>query len=187
MAASDKLIESTIHLMRRCGVAGTGVAAILERSGVSRRSIYLAFPKGKAEMVAVATARAGAAIGAVIAALDGTADPLATFVTQWKAMLEAGDFAAGCPIVAAALGRSDSPEAADVAAGVFADWRDLLSETLRDNGIPESVRAGLATTAIAAIEGAVVMALAQRTTEPLDHVHRHLEELIDLHRTAPSA
>ncbi|WP_141863517.1 TetR/AcrR family transcriptional regulator [Arthrobacter sp. SLBN-53] len=182
MAASDKLIESTIHLIQRFGVAGTGIAAVLDRAGVSRRSIYLAFPGGKAEMVSAATARAGAAIGSYIAALNGAADPLSAFVNQWKTMLVAADFAAGCPIVAAALGRSDSPEAAEVAATVFAEWGQLLTATLRDNGIPEEARASLATMAIASIEGAVVMAIAQRSTAPLDDVHRHLVELIDLHR-----
>ena len=43
----------------------------------------------------------------------------------------------------------------------------------------------LATLAIAAIEGAVIIALATRSTGALDDVGRHLIEIINLHRPAP--
>ena len=52
MGARDKLVASAIDLMRRYGIAGTGIAQLLDHSGISRRSVYLNFPGGKAELVA---------------------------------------------------------------------------------------------------------------------------------------
>ena len=52
--------------MQRHGVAGTGIAEILSTSGVTRRSIYLNFPGGKAELVAAATRSAGDELTALL-------------------------------------------------------------------------------------------------------------------------
>ena len=46
MSARDALIASVTGLVRRRGVAGTGLKALLEDSGVARRSVYLNFPGG---------------------------------------------------------------------------------------------------------------------------------------------
>ena len=59
MRVRDRLTSATATLMQRHGVAGTGIAEILATSGVTRRSIYLNFPGGKAELVAAATRSAG--------------------------------------------------------------------------------------------------------------------------------
>ena len=59
MRVRERLTSATAALMQRHGVAGTGIAEILAESGVTRRSIYLNFPDGKAELVAAATRAAG--------------------------------------------------------------------------------------------------------------------------------
>ena len=43
MTARERLIVSAIELLRRNGVAGTGLAALLEHSGTARRSVYVNF------------------------------------------------------------------------------------------------------------------------------------------------
>jgi AcrR family transcriptional regulator len=59
MQVRERLISATAELMQRHGVAGTGIAGIVDTSGVTRRSIYVNFPGGKAELVAAATRSAG--------------------------------------------------------------------------------------------------------------------------------
>ena len=49
---------------------------------------------------------------------------------------------------------------------------------LRDVGIPRARAARLATLTVAAIEGAVVLCRAERTTQPLRDVGRELEAAI---------
>ncbi|MGV9412089.1 TetR/AcrR family transcriptional regulator [Nocardia sp. NPDC003693] len=191
MGARDRLIDSAIALMRCKGIAGTGIAQLLEHSGISRRSVYLNFPGGKSELVAEATRTAGEASSALMRTVTAGTD-LATvigaFPAMWRDALISSDFTAGCPIVAAALGRAESPEAADVAGETFSEWEGILADRLEAEQVaPETART-LATTIVAAIEGAVVMSLASRTTAPLERVGRQLADLVALHTgKAPTA
>lgn len=184
MNARDKLVLSTIDLVRRYGVAGTGIAAILERSHVSRRSIYLNFPDGKTELVQEATRVAGSFLDHQIATALQQPTPeksLAAFIAGWKKVVTDSDFAAGCPIAAASLARSSEPEIADIAGDTFARWRDSISGSLRDHGIPARTARALASTVVAAVEGAVIMAQAEKSLTPLDDVHRQLRVLLSHH------
>ncbi|MGW6698479.1 TetR/AcrR family transcriptional regulator [Nocardia sp. NPDC055049] len=184
MAARDGLVQSTIDLVRRNGVAGTGVANLLDHSGLSRRTIYLNFPGGKSELITEATRVAGRAMTTLIETFSKTTKPeetIASFADAWKQVVESSDFLAGCPIVAAALGRSESPAAADAAGEAFDDWERTLETRLRAENIDPDTASSLATTVIATIEGAVVMSLAKHSTEPLDRVGRHLTELVRAH------
>src|SRR5271163_2003063 len=109
MSARDALITSVTGLVRRRGVAGTGLIALLQDSGVARRTVYLNFPGGKEELIAEATREAGQAFTAVIQSTgdDDPAQAIQAFIDQWKAALSESQLEAGCPIVAAILGRAD--------------------------------------------------------------------------------
>ncbi|OBC14557.1 TetR family transcriptional regulator [Mycobacterium sp. 852013-50091_SCH5140682] len=184
MSARDTLIASVTGLVRRRGVAGTGLNALLEDSGVSRRSIYLNFPGGKEELVAEATRVAGQALTALIRAADDGREPaeaVQEFIDQWKLQLAETHLEGGCPIVAAVLGRCDAPQAADAAAEAFQDWHTILAERLIRAGADADAARSLATMTIASIEGAVIMAIAAQKTDALDDVGRHLVELTRLH------
>ncbi len=188
MSARETLIASVTSLVQRRGVAGTGLSALLEHSGVARRTVYLNFPGGKAELVTEATRVAGLALSAVIGSADD--DPVQavrTFIEQWKMQLRHTQMEAGCPIVAAVLGRSDAPEAAQVAADVIDDWRAILADRLVKAGADADISRSLATFAIASIEGAVIMSLAGGSTDALDDVGRYLIEVIELHLPASGA
>ncbi|WP_156685939.1 TetR/AcrR family transcriptional regulator [Mycobacterium sp. Marseille-P9652] len=181
MSARDALIASATGLVRRHGVAGTGLNALLEDSGVARRTVYLNFPGGKAELVAEATRLAGESLTAVIRSA-GDGDPavaVQTFIDEWKGQLSATEMEAGCPIVAAVLGRSEAPDAARAAADAFVEWRAVLADRLAAHGIDRDRASSLATLIVAAIEGAVILALATQSIAPLDDVGRHLSEVIN--------
>jgi TetR/AcrR family transcriptional regulator, lmrAB and yxaGH operons repressor len=184
MSARDALIASVTGLVRRRGVAGTGLNALLEDSGVARRTVYLNFPGGKAELVAEATRLAGEALSTVIRSADDGGDPaqaVQTFIDEWKAQLSATEMRAGCPIVAAILGRSEAPAAAQAAAEAVGDWQAILADRLVRSGADRDSARSLAALTIAAIEGAVILALATQSTAALDDVGRHLIEVINLH------
>ncbi|MGF6886167.1 TetR/AcrR family transcriptional repressor of lmrAB and yxaGH operons [Nocardia sp. GAS34] len=187
MGARDRLIEGAVELMRRNGVAGTGIAQLLECSGVSRRSVYLNFPSGKSELIAEATRTVGQAYSAVMRTMLAGAD-LASCVAQvpaiWREMVIASDFTAGCAIVAAALGRSEAPAAADAAGETFAEWEGIVAERLRAERVDPELALSLATTVVAAVEGAVVMSLATRSAAPLERVAAQLADLVAHHTGA---
>lgn len=181
MTARDKLVYGTIDLMQRRGVSAAGLTEILEHSNVSRRSVYLNFPGGKPELVAAATTAAGAWITAQIQRSCENDDPFAAvsdFVGQWKSMLGGSDFAAGCPVTAAAMARSVAPAAAEQAGIVFETWHSVLAETLERHGVSGSRAASLANMIVAAVEGAVLMAVAQQSMTALTDVEEELHALL---------
>jgi len=189
MSARDTLIASVTGLVRRRGVAGTGLNALLEDSGVSRRTIYLNFPGGKQELVAEATRLAGQELTDIIKAAGDGIDPvrgIELFIELWKAQLGETEMRAGCPIVAAVLGRTEAPQAAAAAAEAFRDWHELLAGRLEKYGVEAATARSLARTMIAAIEGAVIMSIAEQSTETLDDVGQRLAELIRLYIPAES-
>lgn len=184
MRVRERLTSATATLMQRHGVAGTGIAEILSTSGVTRRSIYLNFPGGKAELVAAATRSAGDELTTTLRDCIGQPDPIGAFTGVWSEILISTDFEGGCPIVAAAFSRAEAPEAAGAAAEVFAEWGRLLAERLHDDGINRAAAQSLSTMIVAALEGAVMLSRAARSTKPLEQVARHLNELISHHRPA---
>ncbi|MFI5782102.1 TetR/AcrR family transcriptional regulator [Nocardia sp. NPDC051570] len=184
MGARDRLIDSAVELMRRNGVAGTGIAQLLDHSGISRRSVYLNFPGGKSELVAEATRFAGRAFSALmrtVATSTDAATAIATFPVLWREVMVSSDFTAGCPIVAAALSRSEAPDAADAAGEAFGEWEQILAERLRAEHVEPEAALALATTIIAAVEGAVVMSLATRSVTPLERVGAQMSALVAQH------
>jgi TetR/AcrR family transcriptional repressor of lmrAB and yxaGH operons len=182
VAARDNLVQSTIDLIRRNGVSGTGLTQLTEHSGRSRRTIYLNFPGGKSELVTEATRAAGRAIGSLIDTASWCSSPseaVDELIDWWKHTLSTSEFAAGCPVVAAALGRSESPSAAAAAGDAFAEWEQALAGRISRTGISAETAIAIATTVVAAIEGAVVMSQAQGTSAPLERVGEQLRILIE--------
>lgn len=184
MRVRDRLTSATTALMQRHGVAGTGIADILDTSGVTRRSIYLNFPGGKAELVAAATRAAGDQMTQALSDHMQKGDPIAAIAQFCREALADSDFDGGCPIVAAAFSRADAPEAASIAADVFASWSDILVERLMRDGITRRRAQSLAVTIVASYEGAVMLCRAAQSTEPLDHVAHDLKWLVAQHRPA---
>lgn len=182
MTARERLIDSAIDLLCRHGVAGTGMAELLEHSGTARRSVYVNFPGGKSELMTEATRAAGRRIDSALAGTTpdgGLRESLAAFIESWKDTLRSTDYTAGCPVVAAALGRSESPAAADAAGEVFTTWQQVIAERLRDEAFAIDEAESLATTVVAAIEGAVILCRAARSTDPLDRTARMLDRLVN--------
>lgn len=177
----ERLIAASIGLVRENGVEATGLAALLERSGTARRSVYQHFPGGKNELVAASTRTAGRWIRRVlhdVGATMSTAELLTLMVDQMKANLRESDFRLGCPIAAAALAPADATGVREAAGKAFADWvEEVESLLVRDGRTPAAARS-LAGFLISAIEGALVTAQAARSTEPLDQAAEHLGELL---------
>jgi TetR/AcrR family transcriptional regulator, lmrAB and yxaGH operons repressor len=184
MKVRERLTSATATLMQRHGVAGTGIAEILSTSGVTRRSIYLNFPGGKAELVDAATQSAADAMTSTLRTYIEQQDLIGAFTRMWCEILVTTDFEGGCPIVAAASGRDEAPEAASTAAGVFAEWSQLLASRLQADGVDDAAAQSLSTMIVAAMEGAVMLARAAKSTEPLEQVAHHLNELLAQHRPA---
>lgn len=176
-----RMLDSTADLLGRNGTAGTTVDAVLAHSGAPRGSVYHHFPDGRRQLVVEAVRASGARVDSVIDAAVTDGDPelvLRQLVTFWRTMLVASDYRAGCPVVAVAVGGADQvPGAADAVAQVFADWRARLV-TLLAPGRPPAQARRLANLLVAAVEGALVLSRAERSTRPLDDVVAELTPLL---------
>lgn len=186
-AKRDRIVRTTRDLLRRRGVAGTTMLEVVAEAGASRGSLYHFFPGGRSEMVEDAVRGAVEEYSAGLELLAGLrpAEAIPLIVDVWRAEAEASDYTAGCPVVAAALGGETEPAARDVAGRAFADWTDSIARMLAGAGVPDSRAASLATLLLAAVEGAVVVALAQRTSEPLERVAAELVALVEASTVHP--
>jgi TetR/AcrR family transcriptional repressor of lmrAB and yxaGH operons len=167
----QKMIERTAILLAQKGLQGTSFTDILAASGAPRGSLYHHFPGGKDELVLAAVTAAGDRAMAVLDSLAGRpADEVAAaFAALWRLVLEKSNFSAGCAVVAVTVA-STTPKLTDHAADVFRRWRHRLAELLTQGGVPASRAPALAATLIAAHEGAVILARAERSFVPFDEV-----------------
>src|SRR3954452_22411206 len=175
------MVESAAVLFRERGVQGTSFNDVLEHSGAPRGSIYHHFGGGKTQLAQEATQWAGEFIVAGLTAALAENDPVAAlgeFRRRWMRILRRSDFAAGCPVVAATLEGEREPAVRAAAGAAFSAWEDVLARAFRERGLPAARSRSLATLLIAAIEGAILLARAQRTTQPLERVTDELQSLV---------
>jgi TetR/AcrR family transcriptional repressor of lmrAB and yxaGH operons len=177
----DRMIQSAALLFRSRGIEGTSFSDVLTHSRAPRGSIYHHFPGGKAELAEEATRYAGDFIAAGLVAALADDDPVAAihaFTTSWLDVLRQADFSAGCPVVAAAVEGDRTPGARDAAGAAFGRWEALIAEAIERRGLTPARARSVATLVIAAIEGAIVIARAQRSTEPLERVAAEVEQIV---------
>jgi AcrR family transcriptional regulator len=175
------MLISAAEVLRERGAAGVTIDEVLARSGAPRGSVYHHFPEGRNQILSEALQYAGEAITEVIdeAAVNGGMFLVRKFVVFWEELLVESDFAAGCPVVAAAIASAhDEPQLTTVAGTIFRHWRDALTRAFVADGFEDTDAASLAITCIASLEGAVVLCRSTRSVDPLRDVAAQLEFLI---------
>nr|HEX4318529.1 TetR/AcrR family transcriptional regulator [Kofleriaceae bacterium] len=172
----DALVATTGELLRRQGYHATGLAQIVAESGAPRGSIYFHFPGGKDELATRALDAAGAAwrarIDAVIAAAPDLGAAVRAVCELLADDLAASDYQDGCPVAAVAL-ENPSPVVRDAIAAHYERW--LAAIAARAGGA--QLGRGIATFVLASIEGALLLAKATRSKQPLHTVGAMLAAL----------
>jgi len=185
-----QLVAGAADMIRRRGLNATSIREVAKHAGTPLGSTYHYFPGGKQQLATEAVRYAG---DTVTRMLDkrlraGPVDGLRAFLALWREILTGSDFQAGCPVLAVSIEAVSSEavsseagthgEALAAAAEAFTGWEAKLTESLCEHGVAAAEAGRLATLAVAAAEGAVVMCRAQRSTRPLDRVSAQLESLI---------
>ncbi|MEV4229310.1 TetR/AcrR family transcriptional regulator [Streptomyces bobili] len=180
------MVFSAAQLIRRDGVAATGMREVAAHAGAPRGSLQHYFPGGKEQLVNEAVAWAGRYAGNRVARfLAALPEPtpsglFAEMVRQWTDEYESAGFAAGCPVAAATVDCAESVESTRKAASAaFATWTAAVADALTGMGVPRERAAPLATLMIGALEGAIVIARAERDVRALTGVARELGPLLD--------
>jgi len=182
----ERMVFSAAQLIRREGVAATGMREVAAHASAPRGSLQHYFPGGKEQLVNEAVGWAGRYAGNRVARfLAALPEPtpsglFAEMVRQWTDEYEAVGFAGGCPVAAATVDCAESTESTrEAAAAAFATWTGPVGRALAEMGVPEERSAGLATLMISALEGAILMARAERDVRPLTTVSRELGPMLD--------
>jgi TetR/AcrR family transcriptional repressor of lmrAB and yxaGH operons len=173
----NRMIDATVAMLQREGVAGMSFTEVLAVSGAARGAIYHHFPGGKAQLVAEAAACNGEDVRRHLAALPASSPRAVVdgFLELIRPVVAASAAGGGCAVAAVTIG-ADAP--LEVAATAFASWTDQLAERLGASGVPPAEAADLAATLIALLEGAHILCRAAGSIEPFNGVARSAATLV---------
>ena len=182
-SSREAFVSSTAKLLRRQGYAATGLNEIVARSGAPRGSLYFHFPGGKRELALAAMEHSGeqlrGAIAAVMASPGGAARTVGGLIEALAAGLEASGYRDGCPIATVTLEAAAGSEPIRLTAEkVFSSWLSELESALLAEGAEPDAARRRAMLVLAAAEGGLLLARAQRDTAPLLAVRDELQALL---------
>ena len=169
----DRLIDATVTLLRSKGAAASGTKEILELAAAPRGSFYFHFPEGKEQLVLVAMRRAGAATLAALEAALGDdhgdlAQQIAGVFDAIVVDLEDNDYGPGCAVAVTTMeSASVNADAQHAVAEVFSTWTTAVVGRLVARGMSSGQASMVADAIVAAMEGATILARAQRNPQPL--------------------
>ena len=164
-------MRSAATLVRERGVHGVGMREIVAHSGGSRGSLGRYFPGGKTQLVTealdLAAAELSQATEEALANAKTLPEALAVIVAPWRELLVEHDYAQGCPLAATVIDASDNDELRTHVNELIARWHASVTDVYLKFGAPRSTAGDQATVLLAAIEGALVLALGyERPTIP---------------------
>ncbi|GED96685.1 putative TetR-family transcriptional regulator [Gordonia crocea] len=178
----DRMIAAAADLIGRDGVAAASIGKVLTASRAPRGSIYHHFPQGRTELMTAGVRHAGSVMKRRIVDADGGARPsdrIREIGDFWRRLLVATDFEFGCPVLAGGLAHTTDPEVAAEAGAILEDWQLGIADKLVDDGVDPARAGSLSALVLSAVEGAVGLCQALRSTEPLDRVVDELGRVCD--------
>jgi AcrR family transcriptional regulator len=174
--ARARMVRSAATLIRERGIHGTGLREVVAHSGGPRGSLGRFFPDGKTQLV---TEAIDVAIVDLFGDLERTLGEAETFpeavsviVAPWRRLLVDHDFALGCPLAATICDAADNDSLRTHVSELLERWRASVADAYTTFGAPQAQAEAHATVLMAALEGALILARAQRNIEPLDTVER---------------
>jgi AcrR family transcriptional regulator len=175
------MIRSAAALFGTRGLSGTSFSDVLADSGAPRGSIYHHFPGGKKQLAGDAIGWTSDQILAHLRACpaDTPAGVLAWFIDLWRQSVLASGGSSGCPVAGIAIDTGATADGLiDAAGAAFSSWTTLLAGQLRAAGVPAQRAGPIATAALAAMEGALILCRAERSSQPLEVTARELMNLL---------
>lgn len=163
----EAIVRSAAVLFRRQGYAATGTAQILAMSGAPRGSLYHYFPEGKEQIAQAAVEHAGRLVTVTLARLVEQQPTPGAALREYGRLLAgwmvSSGFQDGCPIATALLELAPASDGVSAAGRLAFDaWIFVLEQALVSSGADAERARRLATLAVAAIEGALVLARTRR-------------------------
>jgi TetR/AcrR family transcriptional repressor of lmrAB and yxaGH operons len=177
----ERVLRTAAALFRSQGYHATGLNQVLAEGGAPKGSLYFHFPGGKEQLAVESLALSANEFGQELVRIDS----LDAALELLGAQLVESDFRDGCPIATVALdAAAESEQIRQACDNAYTSWERVIAHFLAQQGISDA--AGLATTVLAAIEGALLLAKTRRDIAPLRQVGAHLTTLIEKERQCAS-
>jgi TetR/AcrR family transcriptional repressor of lmrAB and yxaGH operons len=175
--ARARMVRSAATLIRERGIHGVGLREVVAHSGGPRGSLGRFFPGGKTQLMTeaidVVIAGLSAEVDEGITKAKTFPDAIVAIVAPWRRLLVEHDFALGCPIAATVVDAADNDELRVHVTELLAQSQAQVTDVYTRFGAPRSEAQEQSTVLLAAIEGALILARARRSIEPVDTVERY--------------
>lgn len=180
----QRMLDTTADLLRSRGFHGTSLKEVLARSGAPRGSLYYYFPAGKEQLVLEALLaevhRVTEALRDVLQAAESPADGVRAYYAGAARELRESGYRLGCPVAPVILDAvAGSARLEEACREALATWRDALRGGLERAGVAAARAAALAELAVSALEGALLVARAQRDVAPIETVAEEVAAAIE--------
>ncbi|MET0236021.1 MAG: TetR/AcrR family transcriptional regulator [Kibdelosporangium sp.] len=173
----DRVLRTAAKLFRSQGYHATGLNQVLSEGGAPKGSLYFHFPGGKEQLAVESLQLSGAEFCAHLKQV-GSLDEVLELLG--KRLAESG-FQDGCPIATVALDAAGASEQIRAACDqAYLSWEEVITGFLTRQGVQDAE--ALATTFLAAIEGALLLARTRKDLTPLRQVGEHLKLLASKER-----
>jgi TetR/AcrR family transcriptional regulator, lmrAB and yxaGH operons repressor len=174
------MVVSAAALIGSRGLNATSFAEVLAESGAPRGSIYHHFPKGKEQLTNEAIELVSDRLLAYVRSgpSDTPEHVLAHFADLWRRVVVASNGAAGCAVAGVAVDTNDEPVVMDHVRDIFRSWVNEVAGQLERAGMSPAQSVALARTALAAMEGALILCRAEGSVDPLNDVAEQLLRLV---------
>lgn len=182
----EQLLTATAQLLESQGYYGTGLNEIVRVSGAPKGVLYYYFPEGKEQLTAQAIEQSAQFLADHMrqelgeeAGASAAVEAICRFMLRLADHVQAGGCRVGAPIAAVALetaGASDRLAAA--CSDAYLLLQSVVANRLTRGGWSPEKAASLATFVVAALEGGIVLARAQRSAEPIRTCAGHIRTLL---------
>ena len=175
--ARARMVRSASLLMRERGIHGVGLREVVTHSGGPRGSLGRYFPGGKTQLMSeaidVALADLLDELDRALTDAETFPEAIAAIVSAWRRLLVDHDFALGCPLAATIVDAADNDDLRIHANASLGRWQASVAAVYIKFGDPPAIAEEHSTVLLAALEGALILARARRSTEPLETVERY--------------
>ncbi|GGK32843.1 TetR family transcriptional regulator [Nocardia camponoti] len=173
-----------LELIQVRGYSGTGLNVIVEQSGAPKGSMYFHFPEGKEQLaeraIMLAEQRFRDLITSATASEASPRELVKGLIDAFAALLVDSDYQLGCPVSVVTLEMGAHSERLRTAcARAYESWIAATAEYLAALGYSDEEARQLGTAMVSTVEGAMIVARAQRDPEPLYSAGYLLSALLD--------
>jgi TetR/AcrR family transcriptional repressor of lmrAB and yxaGH operons len=179
----ERMVAAALDLISERGYGNVTMLDVTERAGTPRGSMYHHFPGGKEALAIEVAAQARAdAIDRVARIRTESSGPqafLEAIIQHHSDSVTGSDFALGCPMMG--ILANVPPEATSLhsaASEALAAWVDAIAEGLASNGVRRPAAKRIASAIVAAVEGAIVLSRASRSSAPFSDVSAWVPALL---------